>query len=86
MRVEKEKRKVSVICHDNLLVEGFVHINPGERIIDFLNDTRESFIAITNAEFSNLKEIKSFKLITEMLKKNNAIILNKSTIKLVEEI
>jgi hypothetical protein len=86
MRVEKEKRKVSIICQDNLLVEGYIHINPGERVIDFFNDTRESFIAITNAEFSNLKEIKSFKLIEEMLKKQNAVILNKETIKLVEEI
>jgi len=86
MRVEKEKRKVSIICQDNLLVEGFIHINPGERVIDFFNDTRESFIAITNAEFSNLKEIKSFKLISEMLKQQNAVILNKDTIKLVEEI
>ena len=86
MRVEKEKRKVSIICQDNLLVEGLVHINPGERVIDFFNDAKESFIAITNADFSNLKEIKSFKLISEMLKKKNTVILNKSAIKLVEEI
>ena len=85
MRVEKEKHEVIIIGQDDLLVKGFVHINPGERIIDFFNDSKESFIAVTSAEFCNLKEIKSFKLINQIMKKKNTVILNKSTIKLVEE-
>jgi len=85
MKVEKEKHKVITICQDDLLVKGFVHINPGERLIDFFNDPKESFIVITSAEFCNLKEIKSFKLIGQIMKKKNTIILNKASIKLVEE-
>lgn len=86
MRIEKDKRKVGIICKDNFLVKGCIHINPGERIIDFLNNTKESFIAITSAEFCNLQEIKSFKFIGKMKKNTNLIILNKSSIKLIEEI
>lgn len=28
MRIEKEKRKVIILCNDNSLVRGFIHINP----------------------------------------------------------
>lgn len=49
MRVEKEKRKVNITCLDNSLIKGFVHINPGERIIDFINDQKENFIAVTES-------------------------------------
>jgi hypothetical protein len=37
MKVEKEKRKAVIVCTDGSLVKGLVHINPGERMIDFLN-------------------------------------------------
>ncbi len=86
MRVEKEKRKVIIVCVDGSLVKGFVHINPGERIIDFFNDVKESFIAVTSAEFYNIKEIHSFSLFSELKKKKNVVVLNKSAIKLVEEL
>ena len=51
MRVEKEKRKVIILCRDGLAVKGTVHINPGERALDFINDTREHFIAVTDVEY-----------------------------------
>jgi ribonucleotide monophosphatase NagD (HAD superfamily) len=86
IRVEKEKRKVTVFCTDGTLISGFVHINPGERILDFLNDAKEEFIAVTSAEFRNVPEIHSFKLVNEFKKKKSIVVLNKSTVKMVEEI
>ena len=86
MKVIKEERKVNIICGDGSLVKGFVHINPGERMIDFFNDPKECFIAVTKAEFYNIKEIHSFQLFSEIAKKKSAIILNKSAIKLVDEL
>ncbi len=85
MKIEKEKLSVCIVCVDGSLLRGFVHINPGERLIDFLNDQKEDFIAVTNASLHNIKEIHSFKLVNEMAKKKNAVILNKSAIQLMEE-
>jgi len=86
MKVEKEKHRVSIICQDGSSVKGIIHINPGERILDYINHTRESFIAVTNAEFYYIKDIKSFKLVSKLLEKKDYIILNKSSIKLIVEI
>lgn len=86
MKVEKDKKRVCVICTYGSLARGFVHVNPGLRIIDFLNDQREEFIALTSADFSNLKEVHSFKLINELQKKRDVVILSKKAIKWVEQI
>lgn len=86
MRVEKEKRKVYVICTDGLLIKGVVHINPGERVIDFVNDQKEDFIAVTSAEIFNMKEVHSFKLFSEMARKKNVLIVNKNSIGFIEEL
>lgn len=82
MKVEKEKRKVGVFCNDGTIITGIVHINPGERMLDFLNDPKESFIPITESEVCNTLGSEP-KL---MCKKANTVILNKSSIKLVEEL
>lgn len=86
MKIQKEKLKVGITCEDGSLLKGFVHINPGERLIDFLNDSKRNFIAVTNVEFFNLKEIHSFKLFNEASRKRNVVILNKNYVKLVEEL
>ncbi len=85
MRIEKEKRKVNIICEDGSLIKGTVHINPGERLIDFVNDDKEDFIIVTEVEFYNIKEIHSFRLLEEIRKKRNMIVLNKASVKLIEE-
>lgn len=86
MKIEKDKRKVNVICEDGSLLKGFIHTNPSERTIDFLNDEKETFIAVTHAEFYNIKEIHSFRLFSEITKKKGVVILNKYSIKFIEEI
>lgn len=83
MRVEKEKRRVHILCFDNSSVEGIVHINPGERILDFINDSRENFIAVTEARIDFSKKVSSFKLSWNLEK--GSFILNKSAIKLIQE-
>lgn len=86
MRVEKEKRKIQVACNDGASIKGVIHINPGERISDYLNDQREDFLAITNAEFYYIEDIQSFKLASKLMSKKEVIFLNKSAIKWAEEL
>jgi hypothetical protein len=84
MKVEKEKRKVNIFCFDNSSIEGVIHINPGERVLDFINDSRESFIAVTEAKIDFSKKISSFKLSSKQ--EMDSFLLNKSAIKLIQEI
>lgn len=86
MRIEKEKHKVNIVCQNGLSMKGFVHINPGERILDFINDSRESFIAVTEAEFYDTKETHFFVSESKCLAKKESIILNKSAINCIEEV
>jgi hypothetical protein len=85
MKVPKEKQQVNITCHDNSFIKGTVHLNTGERVLDFINDTKENFIAVTDAEFYYLKELRSFTLLSRMLEKKDFVILNKAAIKLIEE-
>ncbi len=86
VKIEKEKHKVNIVCTDGSFVKGFVHIDPGLRLMDFLNNQEDAFVAVTNAEFSNVREVHSFTMVNEFRKKKDLIFLNKASIKLIEEI
>ena len=85
MKIEKEKHRVNIICRDGSVIKGFVHVDPGLRVIDFFNNPKTAFLAVTEAEFYNIEELKSFKLLSASTKKGEVVILNKTSIKLVEE-
>jgi hypothetical protein len=86
MNIEKEKRKVIIVCQDGLALSGFIFINPGERISDFLNDLRRNFIVVSKVEFANSDSPLFAKLKIKSKAKRELIILNKSAIKWLEEI
>ncbi len=86
MKIEKDKRKVSIICADGTSIKGVVFINNGERVSDFINDANEQFIAVTSVEFYYLEDVQSFKLASKMIARRDCIILNKRTIKWIEEL
>lgn len=86
MKIPKQKVKVLILCNDDSWIKGFIHISEGLRVSDFLNDQKNSFIAVTNAEVQNLKEIHSFKLVSGISKPKNTLLLNVSAIKWAEEI
>lgn len=85
MNDDMEERKVTITCQDNSLLKGFMIVNKGESLLDFLNSVKTDFIAVKNAEFYSIKEIRSFRLIDEISRRENEIYLNKSSIKLAEE-
>jgi hypothetical protein len=84
MKIEKDIRRVSIVCQDGSLVNGYVHILQGERIRDFINDPKESFIPITKANFYNKSQVQLFKLFGK--KGKETVLLNKSAILLIKEI
>ena len=86
LKIDKEKHRVSIICLDGSSLKGTVHINPGERVLDYFNDNRESFIALTHVEFFYSEDVQSFKLPTKSLQKKDFVILSKASIKWVEEV
>jgi hypothetical protein len=86
MRVPTVKFQISIVCRDGTFAKGYVHVPQGLRLLDYLNDTKERFIAVTNAKFSNIGEIHSFKLYAEYRKAKKVVILNKESVKWVEEL
>ncbi|MCK9615320.1 MAG: hypothetical protein M0R48_07450 [Candidatus Omnitrophica bacterium] len=86
MKIPKEKIKVLILCTDGAWIKGTIHISEGLRVSDFLNDQKNSFIAVTNAEVQNLKEIHSFKLTSGISKAKNVLLLNMQAIRWVEEL
>jgi hypothetical protein len=83
MKIEKEKRKVTIMCQNGSFISGYVHIFQGERIMDFINDQKESFIPITSAAFYTAKQVKLFKIFSRKAK--DTVLLNKSAILLIKE-
>jgi hypothetical protein len=75
MRIEKEKRRVRIACKDNTAITGFIHINPGERVMDFLNRSKKDFIVVTEAVLKSSGG-----------KSENTFCLNKSAVKWIEEL
>ena len=86
MKIPKEKIRVLILCTDGAWIKGLIHISEGLRVSDFLNDQKNSFIAVTNAEIQNLKEVHSFRLAAGISKPKNTLLLNVQTIKWVEEL
>lgn len=84
MRIEKEKHRVNIFCNDDSLIEGFIHINPGERVIDSINNPRKNFIAVTGVKIYYSKKLRYFKRPSKLEKGH--IILNKSSVIWIEEI
>jgi len=86
MRTGKNRQRVNIVCNDGSSIKGSVYLNEGERMLEFMNDQRENFIAITEAELYQLEELQSFRLATKLTAKKKFIVLNKTSIKWVEEI
>ncbi len=86
MKVPTVRFKVSIVCGDGTFAKGYVHVPQGLRLLDYLNDTKERFIAVTDAKFSNIGEVHSFKLYAEYRRSKKVVILNKEAVKWIEEL
>lgn len=80
MKIEKEQIRVHIVSGEGLSMDGFIHINPGERLIDFLNNHDDNFIAVTEARLSGVGTF------LKIGKKKDVVLLNKSSIKVIEKL
>jgi len=86
MKIPKEKVKVLILCTDGSWIKGLIHISEGLRVSDFLNDQKNSFIAVTNAEVQSPNKVRSFKLASAISNPKNTLLLNITAIRWVEEL
>jgi len=86
MKIPGTKQKVRIFCIDNTVVKGHIYLPEGLRTLDYLNSVNETFIVMTETEVSNLKEMHSFTMVNELIKRKRTIMINKAGIKWVEEI
>ena len=86
MLVEKDRYLVNIFCVDGSFIKGLIHVSPGLRILDSLNSQKDNFVAVVNAEIFNLREGELEALGMTSHEKGQTIILNKSTVKWMEEI
>lgn len=84
MKIEKDRRRVSIVCQDGSLISGYVHIFQGERLMDFINDNKETFIPVTNCTFINSKQVNVFRVFSRKTK--DTMLLNKSAILFMKEV
>jgi len=71
---------------DHSFIRGYVHVDEGLRLMDFLNTRDQHFIVVTEASAQNIGDIRSFKLVSELTKRHGIIALNKDSIKWIEEV
>ena len=82
----KEKVKVLIALRDNIILRGGIHINQGERVLDFINDIRESFIAVTEVEVFHPSRLNPLVLPRRATDKKKTLVVIKSAILWIEEI
>jgi len=79
INVEKQKLKVHIILEDGLAVKGFMYIDQGMRLSDFLNSRKDNFLVITEA---SLKKSRAF---FGIYCHKKVVLFNKNLVKLIEE-
>ncbi len=83
--IPKVKLRVKVTCLDGSCFFGFLHVDEGYRLLDFINEAKKKFIALTEVRFKVSKK-DFFKLYLNSRTKKETIFLNKESIKWIEEI
>jgi hypothetical protein len=53
IKIDKERLKVYIIFNAGHSLKGFVHIDQGMRLHDFLNSHKDDFLVVTEARVKN---------------------------------
>jgi hypothetical protein len=83
--VNKNKTRAKIYCTNGILIKGFVHLHEGERVQDFANDTKRSFVPVTKVEMFYTQWPALKKIESSLIAAKEIILLNKSVISWIEE-
>jgi hypothetical protein len=86
MRIEKEPRKVILLCREGVLLTGNVHKNISERVKDFLNDPKEKFFALTDVQVLSSGQRGSIHALAKGKTRVGALLINKEAVVFVEDL
>lgn len=86
MKVPKIERRVRILCLGGSLIYGMIHISEGLRVSDSLNDTRETFLAVTQAQIADKNCSVDQQNCEEAGVKKEIVMVNKTAIEWIEEV
>jgi len=79
INTDKQRLRVYVISTEGQSVKGFMHVDQGMRLNDFLNNHRDEFLVITEAK------VKGRWSFLGLSRKKKVFFINKNFIKFIEE-
>ncbi len=86
MKVPKRECRVNISCLGGTLICGTMHISEGLRALDSLNDARENFFAVTQAQVKHKNLSINGQSLEGFEGEKEIIMVSKSAIEWVEEI
>lgn len=85
MRVEKVQIPAKIYCDNGILIVGVIHLAEGERTLDLANDQKRNFMPVTKVELYYTEGPHFVKATSDLVAKKDVIILNKSSVRWIEE-
>ena len=85
MHIEKQRIPARIYCDNGVLIQGFIHVAEGSRVLDFANDADVQFIPVTKVEVYFTNGLAVEKARSKLIAKKEIIILNKAMIRWIEE-
>lgn len=86
MKVPKVKVPVRIVFQNGSVLLGFLHVYEGCRPLDFINENKKNFVAITEAVFEKIPEATLPKKEFKANPKKNFVLVNKNAINWLEEV
>jgi hypothetical protein len=83
--ITKRKQRAKIYCNNGILIKGFVHLYEGERLQDFANDTKRSFVPVTKVEMYYTQWPALKKVESSLIASKEVVLLNKNIIVWIEE-
>ncbi len=83
--ISKTKKPAKIYCTNGILVKGYVHLHEGERLQDFANDSKRTFVPVTKVDMFYTQWPALKKIESSLIASKEVVLLNKNVIAWMEE-